>query len=333
MDDRGPLRLASCDAGRALCDGVATHLGAPIVATHDVWFSCGEGKFIIDENVRGTDVYLFQQPIVPGDAGSVNDRFTMLLHAVDAMRHADAERVNVVLPYLPGGRQDKRKGRTREGVSTGLYARMLEAAGASMLITVEPHNEATAGCYNPRLCVFEPLYIATPFARWLALEGLMGDVVVSTDVGGLQRARKFAKIHERDLIALSKERDYSRPGTVDASRVVGDVRGQSVLIVDDIVDTAGSVVSAVQALWTAGATDVVVATFHPVFSGPAWARMAALDVEARARGHSFRFVGTSSIPHQKVPPWYRSFPIEPLLAEAIASVNRRGSVSDVCDDP
>ena len=332
MDDRGPLRLATCDAGRTLCEGVAGHLGAPIVDAHDVWFACGEGKFVVGENVRGTDVYLFQQPVVPGDPRSVNDRFAMLLHAVDALRHADAERVNVVLPYLPGGRQDKRKGRTREGVSTGLYARMLEAAGASMLITVEPHNEATAGCFNPRLCVFEPLYVATAFARWLDTEGLVGRVVASTDVGGLHRARRFAQVLQRDIVALSKERDYSRTSAVDTTQVVGDVEGPSVLIVDDIVDTAGSVVSAVQALWAGGATDVVIATVHPIFSAPAWDRMHALAAEAHARGRAFRFVGTSSIRHANPPSWYRSFPLEAMLAEAIASVNHRGSVSGICED-
>ena len=107
----------------------------------------------------------------------------MLLHAVDAARHADAERVTVVMPYLLGSRQDKRKGRTREGVTTGLFARMLSDAGASMVISVEPHNEAISGAYAPSRCVFEPVFVAHALGDWMQQRGLAGDLFASTDVG------------------------------------------------------------------------------------------------------------------------------------------------------
>ena len=327
--DRAPLRIVACDDARPLASGVATRLGSRVAAAHDVWFACGEGKYLVDENIRGTDVYLFQQPIVPGSARSIYDRTMMVLHAIDALRHADAERVTVILPYFPGGRQDKRRGRTREGVSTSLFARMLQEAGASMVITLEPHNEALSGCFDPRACVFEPLYVTHPFGQWLASENLIGDVIASTDVGGLQRARRFAQLLSRDIVALSKERNYSQPNSVDRSTVIGNVAGRSVTVVDDIVDTAGSAVAAIEALWAEGSTDITLATVHPILSGPAWERLEAVHQRAVARGVRFTVAGTASILHPSPPSWYRSCALDALFAEVVRTVNARGSVRDV----
>ncbi len=332
MKTRAPITLISCSSGRELAGKVAKHLNVPVTPSEDVWFSCGEGKHVIGENIRGTDVYLFQQAMVPGHTRSVYDRFVMLLHAVDAARHADAARITVILPYLPGARQDKRKGRTREGVSTGLFARLLQTAGVSMVITMEPHNEAITGCFDPQHCVLEPVYVTHAFGRWLASEGLANEVIASTDVGGLQLARRFAKVLERDIVALSKERNYSTPNSVDATQVIGNVEGRSVLVIDDIVDTAGSAVAAIEALWNAGAREVNLATIHPVLSGPAWSRLQKLSDNAASRGVSFSFAGTCSVVHPNAPSWYRSFAFDGLLAEVIRTVNSCGSVRGVTEE-
>lgn len=330
MEARAPLCLLCGDQADSLAKSVAAVLGQDAVPTRQEWFSCGEGKYVVDANVRGTDVYLFQRAYIPGGR-SIYDQFMMVLHAVDAARHADAERVTVVLPYLPGLRQDKRKGHAREGVSTGLFARMLEMAGADMVITVEPHNDAVVGCYRPRLCVFEGVYIHRPFGRFLQAGGFVGDVVASTDVGGLEAARRYAELFGKGLVALSKERDYSQPNTVTRSTVIGDVRGRSVLIAEDIVDTGGSAASAVQALWAEGATDVTLACAHPLLSGPAWERLTALEAEGRSLGKRFRLVGTSSVQHKNAPEWYASFPLEGVLAEVVRQVHSRGSVRGVVE--
>lgn len=321
---RAPLCLLAADDGQRLAEAVALELGHAVTPSHDTWFACGEAKHVIDANVRGTDVYVLQQTVCPGGERSIYDRMVMALHAVDAARCADADRVTLILPYLPGSRQDKRKNWDREGVSTGLFARMFEAAGVSMVITVEPHNEAVIGCYHNS--VFEGITITRAFARFLAAEGLRRDCVASTDVGGLEMARSFAEELKCDLVALSKERDYSQPNTVARSTLLGDVRGRSVMIIDDIVDTAGSIVSAVRTLWDHGATDVVVGAAHLLLSGPAWERLHALRAEAADRGHDFRLVGVSHIQHEGAPDWYHEFAIEPLLAKVIRSVNTRGSV-------
>lgn len=325
-EPRAPLCLLACGEAHDLAEGVAEGLGVGLTPSREVWFESGEAKHAIEANVRGADVYLFARPIVPGSARSPYDRTMALLHAVDAARCADAARVTVVLPYLPGTRQDKRKGHVREGVTTGLLARLLTAAGVSMVITVEPHNEAVIGCYDPSRCVFEAVSVTTPFAAFLAREGLVGDVVASTDVGGLEMARAYAQRLGRPIAALSKERDYSRASTVVNTTVIGEVAGRSVLIVDDIVDTAGSVCAAARGLWERGATDLVVAGVHTLLSGPGWDRLRDLRAEAEARGVSLRLAATSSVVHRGAPPWLSTFGLEPLLAEVIRSVHTRGSV-------
>ncbi|MEM6928497.1 MAG: ribose-phosphate diphosphokinase [Myxococcota bacterium] len=326
IECRAPLQLLTCHGAAELADNVSQRLSIPLTPTDEVWFACGEAKVIVQANIRGCDCYIFQQPVQPESQRSMYDHTMALMHAVDAARCADADRITVVMPYLPGTRQDKRKGRVREGITTGLLARLLAAAGVDMVITVEPHNEAIYGCYDPSRCVLESVGVTRPFARFLGEHGLVCDVVASTDVGGLEMARSYAQELGKPIAALSKERDYSQANTVVATQVIGDVHDRSVLIVDDIVDTAGSVVSAVHSLWEEGATDVVVAAVHMLLSGQAWERLHGLAEEAQARGVSFRVAGTNSVPHRDTPGWYAAFGLEPLIASVIRSVNNRGSV-------
>jgi ribose-phosphate pyrophosphokinase len=324
---RAPLCLLGCSDAADLAQSVASRLQVPITGGRDVWFASGEAKYVIDANVRGCDVYIFQRAAGPSaDGRSPYDRMMGLLHAVDAARHADAARVTAVIPYLPGCRQDKRKHHVREGVTTGLLARMLAAAGVSMVLTVDPHNEALVGAYDPSRCVLEAVSACGPFSAFLQEQGLQCDVVASTDVGGLELARKYAQMLGRPIAALSKERDYSRPNTVANTTVIGDVAGRSVLIVDDIIDTAGSMESAVHALWAQGATDIVIAGVHLLLSHPGPKRIHALRAEAEKRGVSLRMAGTSAVQHTDRPDWFLQCEIESLLADVVQSVNTRGSV-------
>jgi len=326
---RAPIHIMACDGGRPLAEAVARNLGAPFVQSRDVWFACGEGKAIIEQNVRGTDLYVFQSPIVPGDARSTYDRFVMLLHAVEAAALSDAEWVTAVVPYFPGARQDKRKGRVREGISAGLFARMLQEAGAHRVVTVDIHNEAIAGMFDPARCRLENVHLCHRLARWIEARGLHGDTVAAPDVGGMERARQYAAELSSSLVGLSKERDYSAVNRVHRSTLIGDVSGRDILLVDDIVDTAGSVTAAVDELKRAGARNVTIACAHPVFSGPALARMQAIADRAAAENWRFVVVGSTSVLHAKAPEWYRAFPISPLLADVIGRINGRGSVTGV----
>ncbi len=326
-EPRAPLALLTCEAARPLATRIATALGVPLVPTRETWFACGEGKFVIDGNVRGTDVYIVAAVVAPDDPRSLYDRTIMLLHAIEAAALADAEHITAVVPYFPSARQDKRKGRTREGISAGLMARCLEAAGARRVIAVEIHNPAIAGMFHPARCRLEDVTLHQRLAPWVRRKGWQGDVVAAPDVGGMERARAYAEDLEEGLAAISKVRDYRTPNRVVTSTLIGDVAGKDVLLVDDIIDTAGSVVAAVRELKEGGARHVTVLCAHPVFSGPAWDRLHELAATAEAEGWRFRVAGTCSVAHPNPPPWYAIYDLAPVLAKVIASVNRRGSVT------
>jgi len=324
-----PLHLLTCEAARPVASAVATLLGRPLCGGREAWFSCGEGKYVIQENVRGGDVYIFQSAIASHPRRSVYDRFVMLLHAIEAAALSDAEHVTAVLPYYPGARQDKRKGRVREGISAGLFARMLQDAGATRVLTIDIHNEAIAGMFDPGRCRLENIHLTHRLAGWCQRRGLCGDTVASPDVGGMERARRYAAELGLNLVGLSKERDYSTENRVTRTTLIGDVQGRDVMLVDDMIDTAGSVVAAVETLKAGGAQHITVTCAHPILSGPAWERLRAIADRAAAEGWRFSLVGSASVPHAEPPPWYHTYPISPLLAQVIEQLNRRGSVTGV----
>ena len=326
---RAPIALMTCDSGRAFAETVASEMNLDLLPSRETWFACGEGKFEIGANVRGHDVYIFQSTAGPQDNRSIYDRFLMLLHAIEAAALSDAQYITAVVPYYPGARQDKRKGRTREGISAGLFARMMQSAGVDRVMTVEIHNDSIAGMFNPSVAHLENVFLTKHFVRWLKQQGLTGDVVVSPDVGYLERARAYAEEMSADLAALSKERDYSKPNQVFRSTLIGEVEDRDILLVDDIVDTAGSVVAAVDELKLQGANNINIACVHPVFSDPAWQRLTELHDKAEKEGWELRVVGTSVIDHGETPDWYHTFRIEGLVARVLEKINARGSVTGV----
>jgi ribose-phosphate pyrophosphokinase len=253
----------------------------------------------------------------------------MLLHAVEAAALSDAEWVTAVVPYFPGARQDKRKGRVREGISAGLFARMLQEAGAHRVLTVDIHNEAIAGMFNPVRCRLENVHLRHRLAAFVKSRGLHGDTVASPDVGGMERARQYAAELSSHLVGLSKERDYATVNHVKRATLIGDVQDCDILLVDDIIDTAGSMTAAVAELKEHGARNVTIACAHPVFSGPAFARLQTIADRALAEGWRFRVVGSTSIVHEDAPDWFVRYPISALLADVIGRINGRGSVTGV----
>lgn len=326
---RAPVALMTCESGRRFAELVAGHMGTELVPSTETWFACGEGKFEIGANVRGHDVYIFQSPAGPQDERSIYDRFIMLLHAIEAAALSDAQYVTAVVPYYPGARQDKRKGRTREGITAGLFARLLQSAGVDRVMTVEIHNDSIAGMFTPSLAHLENVFLTRQLVAWLQAQNLTGDVVVSPDVGYLERARAYAEELHADLAALSKERDYSKPNQVFRATLIGEVKNRDVLLVDDIVDTGGSVVSAVDELKRQGALNINLACVHSLMNGPAWEYMDEISNRAKREGWTFNMVGTSVIDHQNTPDWYHTFPVESLIAEILEKINLRGSVTGV----
>ena len=228
---RAPIALMACDSGRKFANSVANEMGIDLLPTKETWFACGEGKFEIKSNVRGHDVYIFQSAVGKQDERSIYDRFLMLLHAVEAAALSDAQYITAVLPYYPGARQDKRKGRNREGISAGLFARLLQSAGVDRVMSVEIHNDSIAGMFNPSLAHLENVFLTNHFSKWIKNNHKSFDVVVSPDVGYLERARAFSEELSADLAALSKERDYSKANSIFTSNLIGEVRGRDVLLV------------------------------------------------------------------------------------------------------
>ncbi len=328
-DARAPIALMTCESGRSFAESVATHMGIELVPTVETWFACGEGKIEIRANVRGHDVYIFQSPVGAQDSHSIYDRFIMLLHAIEAAALSDAQYITAIIPYYPGARQDKRKGRTREGISAGLFARMLQSAGVDRVVTTEIHNDAIAGMFNPALTHLENVFLTRRFAQWLESRGLTGDVVVSPDVGYLERARAYAEELKVGLAALSKERDYSTPNQVMQSTLIGDVEDRNVLLVDDIIDAASSVVASVDELKNRGALNIIVACIHPLLSGPAWERLHRIKARSVKENWDFQVVGTNTVVHENAPDWYHSYRIDKLLAAILEKINSRGSVTGV----
>ncbi|MBV1877549.1 MAG: ribose-phosphate pyrophosphokinase [Pseudomonadales bacterium] len=329
---RAPIALITCESGREFAEAVAQHMQLDLVPTTESWFACGEGKLEIRANVRGHDVYIFQSPISNQDDLSVYDRFIMLLHAIEAAALSDAQYITAITPYYPGARQDKRKGRNREGISAGLFARMLQCAGADRVLSVEIHNDAIAGMFNPAMAHLENVFLTRHLVQWLTEQGFGCDVVVSPDVGYLERARAYAEELTADLAALSKERDYSKPNQVSRSTLIGNVEAKNVLLVDDIVDSAGSVVAAINELKQHGAKDIIVACSHAIMSAPAWERLTAVHQQAMEENWNFTFIGTSTVTHNNTPDWYHTFEIDNLMATIIEKINSRGSVTQVHQD-
>ncbi len=327
MRSEARLMLMTCNAARPFAERVASVLDRKLIPTKETWFACGEGKMAIKKHVRRGDLYVFQAIVGPGDGRSPYDRFVMLLHAIEAASLSDAESITAVVPYYPGARQDKRKDGSREGISAGLFARMLQEAGATRVIAVEIHNEAIAGMFDPSRCRLENLYLTRRLAQWLKEKGLAGDTVAAPDVGGLERARRFASELQADLVALSKERDYSTPNKVLRATLIGSVQDRDVLLIDDMIDTAGSVVAAVDELKRHGARNITVGCVHPVLSGPAWDRMTGLAQRAEAEGWSFAVVGTDSVHHTDTPDWYHEYQLHGLIAEVIRHIHARESVA------
>lgn len=327
------LRILTCEAARPLASRVAAELGVELLSSKEQWFACGEGKLEILSKVRGDEVYVFQSPVTPGSKQSPYAQFVMMLHACEAAALADAAKITAVLPYFPGARQDKRKRDTREGISAGLFARCLQAAGVNSVLTVEIHNQAIAGMFHPAQCHLENLSLHHEVSRWLRARQINADIVASPDVGGLERARAYAHCLGTSLAVLSKVRDYDHPNRIVESTLIGDVDGRDVLLVDDIVDTAGSVVAAIAQLKAGGARDVTVLCSHPLFSSPAWQRLEGMALAAANEGWTFRVVGTTSVEHQDTPPWYDAYDLAPLLARVLGGMHGHSSVKDAQRPP
>jgi len=263
------LILFAGNSNRTLAEAVAKELGVPLGAAEVKTFSDGEILVEIDENVRGGDVFVLQSICTPG-----NDYLMELLLMLDALKRASAKRITAVVPYYGYARQD-RKVAPRVPISAKLIADLITTAGASRMLTMDLHAGQIQGFFNIPVDNLYATPVLLPYVRERV--GSEPVAVVSPDAGGVERARAFAKRLNAGLAIIDKRRPS--PNEVAEMHIIGDVEGRCTILVDDIVDTAGTIVAAAEALRKAGGRRVIACCTHGVLSGPAVERIRGSEVE------------------------------------------------------
>jgi len=304
------LKLLTGNANRPLAEEIARDLHLPLADAEVSRFSDGEVFVQINENVRGADVFVIQPTCPP-----VNDNLMELLVMIDALKRASARRITTVLPYYGYARQD-RKVQPRVPISAKLVADLLTAAGTDRVLALDLHAGQIQGFFDIPV---DHLFAAPVMIDYLGKKDLADPVVVAPDAGGVERARAIAKRMRAGLAIIDKRREG--PNVSLFMHLIGDVKGKDVVIIDDMIDTGGTVIQAVEALKREGAQRILACGVHPVLSGPAIARIEGSPIE--------EVVVTNSIP---LGPEKRSkkitvLTVAPLLAEAIRRIHGEESVS------
>jgi len=273
-------------------------------------FTDGETQAKINENVRGNDVFVVQSTCYPA-----NDNLMELLILIDALKRASADRITAVLPYFGYARQD-RKDQPRVPITAKLIANILARAGASRVLTIDLHAGQIQGFFDIPL---DHLYAVNIFVEYFEKKNVEDLVVVSPDVGGIKMARAYAKRLNADLAIVDKRRIDDKKAEV--MNIMGEVQGKNIIIVDDIVATAGSLVEGANALKNAGAKDVYATITHPVLCGPAIERLSASPIKELV------VANTIPIEESKMTDKIKVLSIAPLLASAIKRIHEEESIS------
>jgi len=274
---RRELKVFTGSAHPALGEAIAQNLSVPLGRAHLARFSDGEVWFQIHDNVRGADVFVVQPTCAP-----VNEHLMEMLLMLDAFKRASAARLTAVIPYYGYGRQD-RKDKPRVPISAKLVADLLQTAGADRVLTMDLHAAQIQGFFDIPV---DHLFAAAVIIEYVQQLKLPDLVVVSPDAGGVERARAYAKRLDASLAIVDKRRD--QPNVAEVHNVIGDVTGKTALVVDDMVDTAGTLTKVAEALKAAGAREVLASCSHPVLSGHA--------IERIEKSSLARLITTDSIP-------------------------------------
>jgi ribose-phosphate pyrophosphokinase len=305
------LLLFSGNANRKLSQEISEYLGIPLAEAEVGQFSDGEIQVKVNQNVRGADVYVIQPTSPP-----VNNNLMELLIMVDALKRASADRITAVIPYYGYGRQD-RKDRPRVPITAKLVADLLTAAGANRVLTMDLHAGQIQGFFNIPV---DHLFAAPVIVGYFQSLGWDQICIVSPDAGGVERARACAKRLGGSLAIIDKRRIGSNLS--QTMHIIGDVRDKNVIIIDDIIDTAGTITQAVDALAAEGARRVYASCVHPVLSGPAMERIERSMLEGLAV--------TNTIPlDSKRSEKLIVLSVAPLLGEAISRIHKGASVSSL----
>lgn len=309
------LKVFTCNSNPKLAREIADYIGVSLGDSATVRFSDGEIQMKIDESVRGSDVYIIQSTSAP-----VNDHLMELLIMVDALKRASAKSINVVVPYYGYARQD-RKARSRDPITAKLVANLIETAGAHRVISMDLHATQIQGFFDIPVDHLLGVPILGAYFKEKKLENV---VVVSPDHGGVVRARKLADYLNVPLAIIDKRRP--EPNVAEVMNIIGDVKGKTAIIIDDIIDTAGTITLGANALIKYGAKDVYACCTHPVLSGPAMKRLDESPIK--------EVVVTNTIPITQPDATNKLtvLSVAALMGEAIIRVHEELSISKLFED-
>jgi ribose-phosphate pyrophosphokinase len=310
------MKILACNSNRPLAEAISDYLGLPLTKASVRRFSDMEVFVEIHENVRGEDVFVIQPTSYPA-----NDNLMELLVALDALKRGSARRVTAVIPYYGYARQDRKSG-SRTPISAKLVANMITAAGADRVLTLDLHAGQIQGFFDiPTDNLIAAPVLVKDIQEYHSREDL---VIVTPDVGGVVRAREIARRLDADLVIVDKRRE--RAGVSAVVNIIGDVAGRRCVLIDDIVDTAGTLCNATVALADAGASSVYAYVTHGVLSGDAVQRVTASPIEMLVITDSI--VATEAV---RVARNIRQLTIAPLMAEAMRRISEERSVSSLFD--
>lgn len=311
----GGMKIFSGNANRKLAEKICEELGKPLGICDVSRFSDGEINVNIGETVRGMDVFIIQSTNTP-----VNENLMEVLILIDAVKRASAGRINAVLPYYGYARQD-RKTKAREPITAKLVADLLTVAGADRVISMDLHAAQIQGYFNIPVDHLSGVPILAEYFKGIADKDT---VVVSPDLGGVTRARSFANLLDLPIAIIEKRRPKANVSEV--MNVIGDIEGKNAILIDDIIDTAGTITKAASVLKNFGAKKVYGCATHGVLSGPAIERIDNSELE------KFIITDTIPLPEKKKIGKIEVVSVAPLFAEAIKRIHENESVSKLFEE-
>ena len=314
FEDGKKLKIFTGNANPELANEICDYLGLPLGEAFVGRFNNGEVQIMIDESVRGKDVFIIQPTSYP-----VNDNLMELMVMADALRRASARHITAVVPYYGYARQD-RKTRGREPITAKLVANLMQTSGITRLVTIDLHAGQIQGFFDVPV---DHLYGASILAKYINEKNLEDVIVVSPDLGGVTRARDLADRIGAPIAIIEKKRP--EPGVAKVMNLIGDVKGKNCIIVDDIVDTAGSLVEGAKALEEFGAKSVMAAVTHAVLTDPASERIANSNIK------ELIVTNTMPLPENCKLDNVTQLSVAPLLGEAIMRIFHEVSVSNLFD--
>ncbi len=308
-------KIFTGNANPDLAEEIAALMGKPLGKAVVKKFSDGEVSVNLGETVRGVDCYIVQSTCAP-----VNDNLMELLIMIDAMKRASAGRINAVIPYYGYARQD-RKAKARDPITAKLIADLLVAAGADRVVSMDLHAAQIQGYFDIPV---DHLFGISVLVKYFREKAIPNMVVVSPDHGSVVRARNMAQPLNAPIAIVDKRRP--EPNQSEIMNIIGDIEGKNCILVDDMVDTAGTIVNAAKALMELGAASVCACATHAVLSGP------AIEIISNSPISEMVLLNTQPIPPEKHLDKFKVLSVAPLFAEAMTRIHTNDSVSKLFDD-